>query len=364
MAWSFKIARVAGSDIRIHVTFFLLLIWIGLIQADQGAEAALEGVVFVIAIFTCVVLHELGHALAARRYGIRTPDITLLPIGGLARLERIPENPREEIVVALAGPAVNVVIAGALILLLGAQPELGTLGTLEEAPDSGGARQGTFVERLAAVNVILAVFNMVPALPMDGGRVLRAVLALSQGRVRATQTAAKIGQGIAFLFGFMGLFGNPLLIFIAIFVYLAAAAEAESASLQDVAKSLKVCDAMITQFEALDTQATMAEAADALIRTTQQEFPVVDGAGHFRGLLTRAAMVKAMEESGPHSPVVKAMINLPERLVSEPLAPSLEIIQAGGAPAFAVNDKAGRFIGYVTRENIAELMLIHAARHH
>ncbi|MEX0852295.1 MAG: site-2 protease family protein, partial [Bauldia sp.] len=221
MPWSITVARVAGSEIRVHLTFLILLAWIGIAQyAAGGAAAALDAVLFIVAVFACVVLHELGHAVAARRYGITTPDITLLPIGGLARLSRIPDNPTEEIVIAVAGPLVNVLIAAVLIVILGARPDAATIAAIED-PAPG------FLARLAAVNIYLVLFNLIPAFPMDGGRVLRALLAFRLGRRRATEIAARIGQGLAFAFGFLGLvYGNPILVFIAIFVYLAAAGEA------------------------------------------------------------------------------------------------------------------------------------------
>ena len=250
MSWSFPIGRLFGSEVRVHVTFFLLLAWIAIAHYQQGGTAAaVNGVLFIIAIFACVVAHEFGHALTARRYGIRTPDITLLPIGGLARLERMPEKPREEIIVALAGPAVNVVIAAVLILFLNAKFDLSALERL----DNPGL---SFMVRLASVNVFLVLFNLIPAFPMDGGRVLRALLAIWYPRTQATNIAARIGQALAFGFGFIGLMtGNALLIFIAIFVYLAATAEAQSVGLQDVSRHLGVRDGMITRFELLGPQA-------------------------------------------------------------------------------------------------------------
>ena len=252
----------------------------------------MQGVAFILALFACVVAHEFGHALAARRYGIKTPDITLLPIGGLARLERMPEKPGQEIVVALAGPAVNVVIAVVLILFMNARFDMEALQRLDNPALS-------FMARLASVNVFLVLFNLIPAFPMDGGRVLRAVLAIWLPRTQATNIAARIGQALAFVFGFLGLMGNPLLIFIAIFVYLAATAEAQSVGLQDVSRSLGVRDAMITHFETLGPQATIGEAAELLLcapRSTSS--PSSTARGKLRGLLTRNAMIQALSKTG------------------------------------------------------------------
>ena len=356
MTWSFPIARLFGSEIRIHVTFLLLLAWIGIAHYQHGgAPAAVQGILFILALFGCVVAHEFGHALAARRYGIRTPDITLLPIGGLARLERMPEKPGQEIVVALAGPAVNVVIAFVLIAFLKAPVDFAAMEGLDN-PAQG------FLARLAAVNLFLVLFNLIPAFPMDGGRVLRAILALRFGRVRATRIAARIGQALAFGFGLLGLMGNPLLLFIAIFVYLAATAEAQSVGLTDIARHLGVRDAMITHFEALGPQSTIGEAADLLLTTTQHEFPVVDGGGRLRGMLTRNAMVHALNKSGRDTPVLEAMTAGIVTVGSGArLETALRELQGRKTPAIGVVDAAGRLVGYITPENIGELMMLEGA---
>lgn len=358
MSWSIPIARVLGSTVRIHVTFFLLLLWIAMSAYSAGGwDAARESLIFVLAIFGCVLAHEYGHALAARRYGIRTPDITLLPIGGVARLERMPTKPGREIVVALAGPAVNVVIALVLILFMGARFDADALAALQEEGPG-------LLARIASINVFLAVFNLIPAFPMDGGRVLRALLSFRMPRRRATHWAARIGQGLAFVFGFVGLFGgNVLLVFIAVFIYLAATAESQSVGLEDVARRIPVTDAMITRFEALPPDATLRDAADALIRTTQHEFPVVDGGGRLRGVLTRTGMVKALNASGPAAPVLDA-IHRDVPLVSDatPLDEAMRLMRSAGAPAIGVTDEDDRFIGYVTTENVGELMMIDSVR--
>ena len=220
MGWSLNIGSIAGTAIRIHITFILFLVWIfGANYMSGGPQQAWGGLIFVVLLFACVLLHEFGHIFTARHFGVSTPDVILLPIGGVARLERIPEKPSEEFLVAIAGPAVNVAIAALLIAIGGATLQADRLATL------GGA-SASLVDRLAAVNLFLALFNLIPAFPMDGGRVLRALLATRLGYVHATEVAATIGQWVAFALGFLGLFGNPLLIFIAIFVYLAATSEA------------------------------------------------------------------------------------------------------------------------------------------
>ncbi|KXF76582.1 protease [Paramesorhizobium deserti] len=356
MAWSFKIGTIAGTALRVHITFALLLVWIWLMHYRiGGAPAAWEGVAFIIAVFACVVLHEFGHIAAARYFGIRTPDITLLPIGGLARLERMPEEPGQEFVIAIAGPLVNVAIAAIIFLVLHGSTGMEATADIEDPRLS-------FLARLAGVNIFLVVFNMIPAFPMDGGRVLRAALASRLSWSRATQVAASIGQGLAFVFGFIGLFYNPLLIFIAIFVYLAAAAEAQNAQIRDVAGSVLVGDVMITEFARLQHGANIADAIEMLLATTQREFPVVDASGHLEGLLTRDDMIRALKERGAGTPVVSAMrTDIPKVHYRKHLRESLRLMQEANVPAIAVVDGADRLIGLMTHETIGEMMMVRAA---
>lgn len=355
---SIRLFDVAGTAVRVHPTFFMLLAWIGAVNWLQGgAQAALTGVVFILLLFGCVVLHEFGHVFAASMFGIRTPDVTLLPIGGVAALERMPEKPWQEIFVALAGPAVNVVIAAALILLVpAAQFGVDHMARLEDA--SSG-----LLPRLAAANVALVVFNLIPAFPMDGGRVLRALLAIPMGFSTATRVAATIGQVLAVGLGFLGLFGNPLLILVAVFIFLAATAEAGSVEMREATRAFLARDAMITQFERLSPMATADDAVELVLRTTQQEFPIVDGGGHIRGVLTRALLVQALQSRPGSTPVLEIMSGdvptVPERASLEAVYRTLQQSQA---PIVAVLDAVGRVVGYVTPENLSELVMLRAAR--
>jgi stage IV sporulation protein FB len=350
MTWSFPIGRLFGSELRVHATFFLLLAWIGASAYSMGgATAALDQVLFVVLLFACVVAHEFGHALTARRYGIRTPDITVLPIGGLARLERMPEKPGQEIAVALAGPAVNVVIWAALSLIVGGD---GMRALLEDPTATGN-----IAARLAAVNLALALFNLIPAFPMDGGRVLRAALALKTDRVKATRIAASAGQIMAFLFALWGLTtGNLILLLIAVFIFLAAQGEANDVAQRDLAKGLFLRDAMITQFETLAPTDTLHAAGQALIRTTQHEFPVIDR-GTLCGFLTRQALFVAMAEGHTQRPVSEVMLEeIPTMALNAPLSDVLTALHE--APAVAGMDRHGHMLGYVTSENLGELMVL------
>lgn len=356
MRWSLNVGTIAGTAVRIHVTFLLFLVWLGTIFYRQGgAEAAWQGTIFIVLIFLCVLLHEFGHVFAARHYGVKTRDVTLWPIGGISSMERMPDKPGEELIVAVAGPAVNVVIAAVLLLWLGPRFDLENLTKIEDPAVS-------LAVKVAAANIILVVFNMIPAFPMDGGRVLRAILAMRMGNARATEMAATIGQGFAIVFGVLGIFYNPMLIIIAAFIFLAASGEATQAQLRAVAQGTLVSDAMITAFESLPTSATVSDAADALIRTTQTEFPIVDGSGHLRGVLTRDAMIKALKQRGPDAPVLEVMqVDIPTFPARAKLDTALRSLMQKGRPVVGVTDAGGKLIGLLTVENLGEMMMVHSA---
>ncbi|MCB1206965.1 MAG: site-2 protease family protein [Verrucomicrobiae bacterium] len=353
MRWSIKIAKVAGIEVRIHLTFLLLLAFIGISYYHVGGRAAaFEGVGFILLLFACVLLHEFGHAIAAKAFGIQTPDITLLPIGGVARMQRMPEKPWQELVVAIAGPLVNVVIAGVLFLVIGLGINWGEAADLADP-------NGSLLTKLAAVNVMLVLFNLIPAFPMDGGRVLRSLLAMSMSHAKATLIAARIGQAIAFAFGFVGLFVNPLLVFIALFVYLGASSENAMAQMKEVSTGMRVTDAMVTELVSLGDADTIDDAVDALLRTSQQEFPVLDRGGHVLGLLTRDLMIKALRETGPSTPVTQVMRRCEQAVhPNDHFEEAFRLMQENACPALPVIDGAGRLVGLVTPENIGELMMV------
>jgi Zn-dependent protease/CBS domain-containing protein len=357
MGWSIRLFDVAGTAVRIHLTFFLLLAWIAAIHYTRGgAPAAIDGVLFIVLLFLCVVLHEFGHVFAARRYGIKTSDVTLLPIGGVASLERMPEKPSQEIFVALAGPAVNVVIAVLLVAVLGARFDLSQMTQLQEATT-------TLAGRVAAANVALVIFNLIPAFPMDGGRVLRALLAIPMGYTRATRVAAMIGQGLAFVFAFLGLMGNPLLILIAVFIFLAAAGEAGYVQMREYTRGYLASHAMITSFKTLGPGATVDDAAALLLRTTQQEFPVVDNAGGLQGVLTRQALIRALEDTGGATPVANVMDkDVPTVPENAHLDNIFQTLQRAGKGIVGVLDSRRSLVGYITAENLSELVMIQSSR--
>lgn len=357
MGWSIRLFNVGDTAVRIHLTFFLLLAWIAAIHWTRGgAAAAVDGVVFIVLLFACVLAHEFGHVFAARRYGIGTSDVTLLPIGGVASLERMPEKPSQEIFVALAGPVVNLVIALILVVVLGARFDLSQMAQLQEATS-------TLAGRVAAANLTLFIFNLIPAFPMDGGRVLRALLAVPLGYTRATRVAATIGQGLAFVFALLGLLGNPLLILIAVFIFLAASGEAGYVQAREYTRGYLATNAMITAFQPLGPTSTIDDAAALLLRTTQQEFPVVDQAGALRGVLTREALIAALQQGGGTTPVVDVMQKdvptVPENACLDNVFP---LLQRTGQRLVGVVDPRQRLVGYITSENLSELIMIRSSR--
>ena len=355
MKWSFRLGTIAGIELKVHATFLLLLVWVGWTHWQQGRSiaAALDGVLFILALFTCVVLHELGHALTARRYGIKTRDIVLLPIGGVARLERIPEEPIRELLVAIAGPAVNAVIAAGLFMVLsltGAWQQIDAM-TLVEGP---------FLERVMIANVALVLFNLLPAFPMDGGRMLRAVLAMRMEYLHATQVAATVGQGMAFLFGLVGLLWNPFLLFIALFVWIGAAQESSLAQMKSALGGIPVRRLMITDFRALHPDETLQRAIDLTLATTQRDFPVVEG-DRVVGVLTQQRLIRGLAEIGRDAPVASVMerdFQLAE--LSEMIEPAFLRLQSCNCSTLPVTD-GGRLVGLLTLENVGEFLSIQSA---
>ncbi|HEY7520626.1 MAG TPA: site-2 protease family protein [Methylomirabilota bacterium] len=353
--WSWKLGRIAGIDVYMHGTFLILLTWVGVshyLERHRWIDAA-AGLVFIVALFVIVVLHELGHALTARRYGIRTRDITLLPIGGVARLERMPDDPRQELLVAFAGPAVNV---GLAVLLFTLMPSAMTTPALASVPafDSG------FIGRLAWVNVALAVFNLLPAFPMDGGRVLRALLALRMDYVRATGIAAEVGRGLALMLGLVGLFANPFLIFIALFVWVGATSEAAMVQLESALASIPVSRVMITRFQTLSPDDTLQRAVDHVLEGFQQDFPVVEG-GRLVGVLTRADLMRALGDRGRETPVRSATSARFETTTpSEMLERAFRRLQGSPCPSMPVVHD-GSLVGLLTLDNIGEFVAIQSS---
>jgi Zn-dependent protease/CBS domain-containing protein len=355
MRWSWRIGRFAGIDLYVHATFFLLILWVVVLHWLEGRslEAVLSGVIFIVALFACVVLHEFGHALTARHYGIPTKDITLLPIGGVSRFERMPDKPWQEFWVAVAGPLVNLAIAAAIYLALFLSNGFKPLSGLS-------VTGGPFLERMLVANLALAIFNIIPAFPMDGGRVLRALLATRMDHVRATQTAAAIGQGLALLFGLVGLFRDPFLLFIAFFVWIGAGAESQSVQIKDAFSGIPIRAAMQTHFDTLTTNQTLGDAVKVILDGSQHDFPVMWG-DRVMGILTRANLLEGLSKYGSDQPVTTVMqreFNTAEP--NEMLETVLQRLAASPARVLPVLQD-GSLVGLMTTENLGEYLMIQNA---
>ncbi len=357
MRWSWRIGKLAGIGVYMHFTFLILLGWVALAHYFQRRNVgdAIDGLIFIVALFAIVVLHELGHALMARKFGIPTRDITLLPIGGVARLERMPEEPKQELLVALAGPAVNVLLAAVLLLYLLPSSALSHFNQVE-------ITGGDFLSKLLWINVALAGFNLIPAFPMDGGRVLRALLATRMDYVRATSIAAATGQSLALVFGFIGLFFNPFLVFIALFVWMGAAQESSMVMVKSALQGIPVSHLMITNFDALGPEQPLSEAIQKVLAGSQQDFPVLEN-GSVVGVLTQANLLSALASGGQEISVEEAMERKFETAETSEMAQTVfERLQSCNCHSLPVL-KQGRLVGLVTTSNLGEFLLIQKALH-
>lgn len=359
--WSLLIATIAGTEVRIHATFLLLVVFMAAQAMRIGGTAlAVESIAFLLLAFTCVLLHEFGHVFAARRYGIRTPDITLLPIGGLARLERMPKEPLKELVVAVAGPAVNVVIFFLISVVF--QVRFANPIDVEMQPSVA-----TLFGKLAVWNLLMVAFNMIPAFPMDGGRVLRALLAMTmKNYARATRLAAGIGQTIAVAGAVVGiLFFHQGIIFalIALFIFLSAGDEAAYVTERESMRGLLVRDAMMTNFQSLTTDAKLQHAVEMLLAGTQHDFPVLNREGEYVGLLKRNRLISALAEHGVFHPVAE-VIDSGDAVLSpyERLGEALDQLRESGHPVLPVMDPvSGILCGLLSKENIGEMLMVRHA---
>ncbi|HSP13009.1 MAG TPA: site-2 protease family protein [Salegentibacter sp.] len=359
MKWSLNLGRIAGIKVSVHWTFMILLIWIFILhyQLQQDTFQALMGVVFILALFVCVTLHEFGHALTAKSYGINTKSITLLPIGGLARLEKFPEKPVQELWVAIAGPLVNLAIVVVIFLFL---LVFNSLPSFSEPIDLMNFTGVGFWYNLLFANMVLAIFNLIPAFPMDGGRVLRALLLFKFERGKATKIAAAIGQFLAIGFVFLGFYSNIFLVFIGIFIYLGAGAEAEMEMTKSSLTGYKVKDILMKQFPRLNPEDTLEKAVELLLDGQAHDFVIVENE-KVLGILSRNDLVKGLSEKGNKSPVTDAMQT--EFLSLDPEMPLQEIYQQILVQSISVAPVVhnGELLGIIDKENIYEFIMVKEA---
>ena len=354
MRWSIGLGRILGIRFRIHVTFLLLLLFIFLAApSEKGPSAGLRGVLFMCAVFACVLIHELGHSLVARRFGKEVRSITLLPIGGVATMEEMPEKPGQEIAMAAIGPFINLAIAGVLYLIAGG-------GAGITAPEMYPGPAQELLGSLITVNIMLAVFNMVPAFPMDGGRVLRGLLALKLDFVRATSIAVTVGQGFAMLMIFLGILGNLWLAIIGFFLYLGAGGEHRAVMMRSVLRKVPAAEAMVTEFKHLRPDEPLSRALEYVHRGCQEDFPVIGERG-LEGILTRSGMIAAIHEKGVDVAVSDVMN--PNFIAVGAVTPLDEVFRqvfTGGKAAAAVVEN-GNLLGMLCPEGLSRFLAIRLA---
>tara|TARA_R110002051_G_scaffold307578_1_gene378688 strand:+ start:2933 stop:4021 length:1089 start_codon:yes stop_codon:yes gene_type:complete len=350
--WSLYMGSYSDIKVFIHWTFWIIIGWVFMMHFEMGHGWAegLAGGLFIIVLFGCVVLHEFGHALMAKKYGIPTRDITLYPIGGVASLDRMPEKPAQELAVALAGPAVNAVIAGILYIFLFSTDQLLPISKIDHMTGEN------FGFNLMAANVILTVFNLIPAFPMDGGRVLRAVLAFNMDKLRATIIAARVGQFLAIVFVFLGLFTNFWLVFIGLFIFLGAGAEAVQESTKSALVGYTASDVLTQQYTRLSPVETLENAVQLLQNSQEQGLVVVEN-DQAKGVLTRKQLLKGLSDYGKTAPVSKVIQKDP--IMIAPDMPLQEVYQKLAANNFSLAPvlEDGKLLGIVDIKRINEFII-------
>jgi len=361
---SLTLFHIHGIDLKVHWSFLLVLIYGAVAfggRTDSLVVGALYGVLITVSLFVCVTLHEFGHAVVAKYYHIEVPSILLLPIGGLANLEKIPEKPSQEFSIAIAGPAVNLLLAALLVplalLIVGVQMSMGA-----PIPSVGGLQREmlepgllNIVIYLIFTNLLLALFNLLPAFPMDGGRILRALLAMCLSYVTATRIAVYAGRAMAILFAIWGMFGGGIfLLFVAFFVYVGGGAEREAVEHRAILRNIPVTRALMPVVLTLYTSEQIGRAADLVMQNYQSDYPVRDLGGNLVGVLTRPALVKALREEGREARVVDVMTplqDIPIRTINDDLSIIWEQMMQTNSHVVAIMEN-GKLLGLITLDNI------------
>ena len=360
MSWSIRLFRVKGIEVKVHLTFVLILIWAAYYwsgSTGEGLQGALFGVAATLLLFGSVTLHELGHSMQALKYGVRVRDITLLPIGGIAQMEEIPEDPRQELGIAIAGPLVNFAIAAALIGI-GALLQAQALITVPELFRSlGAASWAGMLAYLTMANLAMGLFNLIPAFPMDGGRVLRSLLAMRLDYPKATSIAVTVGQGLALLLGLVGFMSSSFtLVLIAVFVWMGAGQEGKQVQIKTVLHGMKVGQAMTRQPQTLSAADSLVRAAELTLTTSQANFPVVErDSGRLVGLLTESDLLKGLRAHGETVQVGQVMhTSFPTATPDEPIFQAQKQMAAGRVHAMPVVAADERPVGMLTAADINE----------
>ncbi|HLZ08318.1 MAG TPA: site-2 protease family protein [Chloroflexota bacterium] len=367
VTWSFKLFQIKGIDVKIHLTFVLILLWVAYdwgTSGGAGIRGAAFGLVATILLFACITLHEIAHSLVALRFGIRVHDILLLPIGGVSQIEDMPDKPSQELAIAVAGPVVSFAIAAVLfgVLYLAGRPSSISLDLAQFSISPSWTGMLTY---LAAANLLLGLFNILPAFPMDGGRILRALLAMRLDYAKATTIAASIGQALAVAFGLLGFIsGYYLLIFVAIFVWLGAGQEGGQVQVRGILRDVIVEQAMTRGPLSLLVDDTLSRAIDLTLNSEQADFPVVDvDNGRVVGMLTRDDILRGVRTRGEAATIADTMrTTFPTAKPDESLYALQRRVLDEGGQALPVLDASGRLVGLLTAMDINEAFWLLSAR--
>jgi len=357
MKGSLLLGKVAGIKVQVHWSFLLLIGWIVFVGLISGmsTRGTVWNIIFVLVLFICVVLHELGHALTAKRFDVQTQKITLLPIGGVASLEEMPEEPKQELLITLAGPAVNLLIALLLYIFIPFD-FFRNLDQQQIQEFFSEISPRNFLFLLFYANIILAAFNFIPAFPMDGGRILRALLAMRMGRVQATQIAARLGQFVAFLFFFLGLFYNPFLALIGVFIFFGAQGENILIQQLSILRGHQVRDAMMTNITILNPEDSLENVVDTIIAGTERDFVVTDG-NRAVGIVYNSDLMQSLRSRTNGMQVKDIMIkDFDSVSAHDDLADIYRKVHSAKKTFFPVVD-GGRLLGAIDMTNINEFMI-------
>ncbi len=355
--YSLSLGKPFGIKVSVHWTFSLLIAWIVLISVGRGLEfqQILMHIVFVLALFVCVVLHELGHSLAAIRLGGQVDSITLLPIGGMAHLSKMPEKPKDEFLVSAAGPMVNVVIAAILWIYIA------IFQTVDfEKMEFEAITVHNFPVMLLAANLFIVAFNLIPAFPMDGGRLFRSLLSIRMSRLKATRIAKDIGQIFAIIFIIAGLFFNPFLVIIGFFILLGAKGEYEMIKYQEILQDYTVNDIVKTEYAELDEEKTLGHAAERLVKISDNGFVIKSG-NDFKGILSKNDLINGLNSHGKELKIKDLVRTEPDHVDKDTgLFQVYQDMQRKRKYLLPVFDQ-GEFKGILDLENLHEFFQIRKA---
>jgi Zn-dependent protease len=358
-----KLGKVLGTKLEIHWTFLLLLAYVGWTAYSAGGSAndILLQIGFIVAVFICVVLHELGHVKAAAYYKIPTDKITLLPIGGVAAIKRMPEKPFEELVVAIAGPLVNVIIALALFLVFPVTEIFESIANANPEEVAGISSLSQLPFYLFSANIILFAFNLIPAFPMDGGRILRALLSMKMSRLRATKIAASTGQFLAVGFFIIGLMYNPILALVGVFIFFGARSENFAVKSQQLLKGYEVQDAMSTDYIAVRPDENIKDAIKKMVQGPDIDLLVIDNEENVLGIATRDKLIDISKNDNNSKSTIKEIMTKKYKSVSEeiPLSDIYMMLQRKRNKLFPVIS-GNQLRGVINFEKIQQFIMMRA----